>query len=1067
MLRVRLFGGVEAELDGRPLEPPRSRRAWSLLAFLALSPGAHPRGVIASRFWPDVLDSSARGNLRTVLWALRSALGPDGERYLVGDGNRIALDGDGLWVDVRAFEALREAGRLEEAVALCDADLVAGLDEEWATLARDEHRDRLDALLAELAERSRAQGADRAALGWARRRAGLNPFAEAPQRDLMVQLAGAGDAPAALAVYAKLSERLRRELRVAPSAATRELAERVRSQASDAAPAGGAARASRSPPRAKLPPLVGRSTELELLLGVLADAAEARGALALISGPAGVGKTRLVAELLGEAVQRGFRKAGAAALELGGPAPLSLWAELLRDLLAGDDLPAVDEAPWLVDLTRLVPDLARRLDVAPSLPSGPPDLERARLYEAMVDLLAWASRSGPVVLALEDLHTADAASLGLIDYVGRRLADQPVLLLLTRREPPRRSEVDAALVGLRARGALACEVELGLLDPEAVADLARAAGRLDDDQVATVVQAAEGNPLLAVESARALAAGERLAPSTLRGVVRAASRGLEPDTWRLAEIAAVAGRDLEPAEIDRLPLADMVHATAGALDSGLLVDRGGRVGYRHALLRQAVYDDLPRPRRTWAHEQFAEILGPERAAESARHLRLAGRAELAVAHLARAASAARQIGALEEAETFLVEATDIVPRDAPLLLELAEVQAWRSASDRAEETLQRALDAIPGDDATARADAHVAAGNWMRGAVCDPHAALARYRDALHALDRGAIPDADRRAMAAAGSAWCVAVAGDPSEVEAWIERAEQLGRPDQDPILAHDLASARGLVLVRRGRFVESVAPLLEAGEHAHAGRRPDLAYTSWAHAATAAAAGGELERALVIIDRALGVMRQHGLTRLELDLIAARSHVLVRLERPEQAVAAVHAERELARRLDDPELTALAEHDAGLVALAAGQVAAAESALARALAGTPRISRPLARLARAEALVALGRPDAAEEELRATVREPLQAADGAAMLAARFARVQGLVAAARGDRTEASKRFREAIAGWERRTGPADVGESWMANIVDLGRPPVVGLIEPARELERLRAELERLAPTSTAMR
>src|SRR3954464_4663956 len=76
MLQVRLLGDMRADLDGRAIAPPASRRAWALLAWLALHPGEHDRGTLAARFWPDVLDTSARGSLRSAVWALRPPRGP-------------------------------------------------------------------------------------------------------------------------------------------------------------------------------------------------------------------------------------------------------------------------------------------------------------------------------------------------------------------------------------------------------------------------------------------------------------------------------------------------------------------------------------------------------------------------------------------------------------------------------------------------------------------------------------------------------------------------------------------------------------------------------------------------------------------------------------------------------------------------------------------------------------------------------------------------------------------------------------------------------------------------------
>src|SRR3954466_14170249 len=103
MLQVRLLGDMRADLDGRAIAPPGSRRAWSLLAWLALHPGEHPRAALAARFWPDVLDASARASLRSAAWALRRALGPAGEAALSAGRDRIGLR---CATDLAEFDAL-------------------------------------------------------------------------------------------------------------------------------------------------------------------------------------------------------------------------------------------------------------------------------------------------------------------------------------------------------------------------------------------------------------------------------------------------------------------------------------------------------------------------------------------------------------------------------------------------------------------------------------------------------------------------------------------------------------------------------------------------------------------------------------------------------------------------------------------------------------------------------------------------------------------------------------------------------------------------------------------------
>src|SRR5215217_4448274 len=138
MVRVRLLGSLAIEVDSRPVEPPASRRAQALLGWLALNPGTHARGQVAGRFWPDVLDASARQSLRSALWSLRRALGTDGEDVVRALREEIGLDG--VVTDLAEWEDHVAAGRLEDAVALERGDLLAGLDDDWVHEARDDHR---------------------------------------------------------------------------------------------------------------------------------------------------------------------------------------------------------------------------------------------------------------------------------------------------------------------------------------------------------------------------------------------------------------------------------------------------------------------------------------------------------------------------------------------------------------------------------------------------------------------------------------------------------------------------------------------------------------------------------------------------------------------------------------------------------------------------------------------------------------------------------------------------------------------------------------------------------------
>ncbi|MFL5781413.1 MAG: AAA family ATPase [Thermoleophilaceae bacterium] len=261
MLRVRVLGELALDLDGRVLEPPASRRARSLLGLLAVDRRAHQRSQLAARFWPDVLDESARTSLRSALSSLRRSLGPDADRYLLAGRDSVALAGpDDVATDLAEFETLLADGRAEEALELCRGDLLDGLDDDWVFAARDDHRDRVADALATLAAGAEESGDMDAAVTFSRRRVVLDPLAEEAQRELIRRLAAAGDRPAAITAYRRLQDRLRSELGIAPSARTRELAESLREEAGEpvaahapVAPAEAQAPAAPAPPATASP----------------------------------------------------------------------------------------------------------------------------------------------------------------------------------------------------------------------------------------------------------------------------------------------------------------------------------------------------------------------------------------------------------------------------------------------------------------------------------------------------------------------------------------------------------------------------------------------------------------------------------------------------------------------------------------------------------------------------------------------------------------------------------------------------------------------------------------------
>jgi DNA-binding SARP family transcriptional activator/tetratricopeptide (TPR) repeat protein len=596
MLRIRLIGEMALETDGTPATPPASRRARSLLAWLALHPGPHARGEIAACFWPDVLDSSARTNLRSALMTLRNELGPAGAAHLEATRDAIGLARDGeTWVDAVEFGALLDRGDLEKAVAIGDAELLPGLDDDWAYSARDAHRERLIEAFATLAATAEAGDDLAGAVRWTRRQAFHDPLSEDVHRELIRRLGEAGDRPSALATFAQLRTRLADELHVAPSAATRELVEQIRRQDGTAA----RSRAGTALPIAlemrRGTPFVGRAEALERLLGGWASARERGPQLWLIAGEPGIGKTRLAAEFAA-AVHRG----GAPVLYgRAYPEPLTPYqpfAEALGVSRFGDLVQGADG-------------------------------DRYALFDAVGSELA---RAPGALLVIDDLHWADRPTLLLLQHLTRSIQRSPLLVVGTYRH----AEVDAghplaeALAEIRREHPVE-RVELDGLSPDELGELiAGVIGSGGDERfVQSVHDETEGNPFFVEEVLRHLAESGSLerrmatgslgamgVPEGVKDVVGRRLARLGEHANHVLAVAAVVGRRFGVDVLERLSGRDeeeLIAALEDALAADLISEEPGapgRFAFTHALVRETVYDALSRTRRVRLHGRVGRVL---------------------------------------------------------------------------------------------------------------------------------------------------------------------------------------------------------------------------------------------------------------------------------------------------------------------------------------------------------------------------------------------------------------------------------------------------------------------------
>jgi tetratricopeptide (TPR) repeat protein len=323
-------------------------------------------------------------------------------------------------------------------------------------------------------------------------------------------------------------------------------------------------------------------------------------------------------------------------------------------------------------------------------------------------------------------------------------------------------------------------------------------------------------------------------------------------------------------------------------------------------------------------------------------------------------------------------------------------------------------------------------------------------------------------AMPEAARFWAEAVRCDPEAVGPRLELAEAFGWLGQDADFEREWQAAlqrlpaegQSVAWNRRGKVLGMIMCNLRAGLAAYqqavellpADAPRLLRVEILLGAAWCESVAGALRAA----DAAVAATR--GIPVIEVRCLAGRAFVLSRLGRHDEALSLAAEQLAKAERMDSPEAAALARHDAGLISLAAGHYAEAARMLAEALAEGAEVSRPAARLARAEALARSGHPDDAAAELRRAALEPVRDTDLPWALVPRMARVQGLIALARGDHALARRRLGEAADSWQRHLRH-DAGTEFMATVVDLARPPIVGLVEPEWELRRLTTELAEL--------
>lgn len=513
-LQVRFLGESQFIYDGEVVTGLHTKRMRSLLGYLFLHAGQQLAAThLAFLYWPDSSEKQAKTNLRRLFYNLRQAF-PESERFLSRQDHTVLWRTDAPYtLDVANFKDAIDAVRspaiakndaetcaqLEAAIALYRGDLLPDCYDDWILPLREELRQRYLDAIEQLVELLEANGDYKRAIRYADVALREDPLLERPYRVLMRLHSLNGDRARALRVYHVCASVLERELGVEPHAKTTALYQRLlhadESDRNDEAPKIGYVGENRQ--------LVGRRNERKRLLAAWRAASRGETSFVLISGEAGIGKTRLAEELHHWVTQLGIDAAHTRTYPASTGLAYAPVIDWLRSAPLTSRLQSL-EPIWLTELARLLPDL---LTIHSEIPPPQPMAEtwsQHRLFEALARVVFMGKQ--PLLLWIDDIQWCDGESLAWLQYLVQFDRRAPLLILGTMRN----EEVDpgdplTSLVHhLRALERLT-EIELARLSLEETTQLGRqvAGAELSDSMIGRLSQDADGNPLFVVEMARA------------------------------------------------------------------------------------------------------------------------------------------------------------------------------------------------------------------------------------------------------------------------------------------------------------------------------------------------------------------------------------------------------------------------------------------------------------------------------------------------------------------------------------------------------------------------------------
>ncbi|MEO7422158.1 MAG: AAA family ATPase [Ornithinibacter sp.] len=671
--------------------------------------------------WPDSENAQARTNLRRDLHHLRGLL-QSNECLRVDAQSLCWRTGPDCAVDVHDFLAARgstisalESGDRDAlelhsgaALSLYRGQFLPGCHDEWALAVRDDLNRACVDLCDRVARYWLTHDDAAAAIAFARRRVLLEPLEEPGYRLLMQVLRAVGDRAGSMRTYHQCATLLERELGVGPSPETQ--AELTAALCDIGHGPGAASGGSTDTARWPLSPgLVGRASEQERLLAAWSEA-RAGARLLVVVGEAGVGKTRLVADLVGAVRRQDAVVATTRCFAATGSVPLAPVADWLRSphlRMATKQLDPV----WRAEVGRLVPDAGSATEPVVGNRATVGAWQRLRFFEGLARAFRAVDR--PVLLTLDDLQWCDKTTLSWLSFLVSFMGSAPLLVVATARDDERGDgDLAGRLDSMRADGQ-AQVVTLHNLAPEDASTLA--AGVLghavSDQELGLLMSTTAGNPFYLGEALRRAAPTPGpVDPADLRGVLDSRLGRLPEPARAVVELASAIGRDFTLdllIEASDLTEDTVVRQVDDLWRRRILEEHGRGYDFAHDLLREAAYRMISPPTRWLLHRRLAqalELLYADRidsvAAQLAEQHDRSGRPERALPFYERAARQATEVFAHSESVrswqrclALLGEMPASAQRDRRELAALQELlppmNAWRGYSSMELEHYER------------------------------------------------------------------------------------------------------------------------------------------------------------------------------------------------------------------------------------------------------------------------------------------------------------------------------------------------------------------------------------------